>query len=270
IEDSLQSLSQRVYQIESFVLEKVAEINNHMSKSLQLLEDRKKAQASDNQQRVMKNVNDLALMFSESMDQMQQQMAAMMSGQQMCSKPGGAKPKDGSSGVPMDKISEGQQQLNGDMQKMKEGMQKSGEGGTSKEFAQMAAKQAALRKALRDIQNEKQGQGQGSKELEEILEQMDKIETELVNKRLTNEMLKRQEDILTRLLESEKAEREKEYDNKRESRTAENIERNLPPSVEEYLKKREAQIEPFKTVSPALKPYYKQLVEEYYKSLKEN
>ena len=270
IEDSLQALSQRVYQIESFVLEKVSEINNHMSKSLQLLEDRKKAQASDNQQRVMKNVNDLALMFSESMNQMQQQMAAMMAGQQMCTKPGGAKPQDGSGGVPMDKISEGQKQLNGDMKKMKEGMMKEGEGGTSQEYAQMAAKQAALRKALRDIQNQKQGQGQGSKELEEILEQMDKIETDLVNKRLTNEMLKRQEDILTRLLESEKAEREKEYDNKRESKTAINEEKPLPPSVEEYLKQREAQIEPFKTVSPALKPYYKQLVEEYYKSLKEN
>jgi hypothetical protein len=134
----------------------------------------------------------------------------------------------------------------------------------------MAAKQAALRKALRDLQKEKQGQGKGSKELEDILQQMDKIETDLVNKRLTNEMLKRQEEILTRLLESERAEREQEYENKRESKTGLSEERTLPPSVEEYLKQREAQIEPFKTVSPALKPYYKQLVEEYYKSLKEN
>jgi len=159
------------------------------------------------------------------------------------------------------------------LKKMKEG-QKDGsmkEGGnTSKEFAQMAAKQAALRKALRDIQRQKQAQGQGSKELQEILEEMDKIETDLVNKRLTNEMLNRQEEILTRLLESERAEREREYENKRESNTAKEVERPLPPSIEKYIKEREAQIEPFKTVSPALKPYYKQLVEEYYKSLKEN
>ncbi len=272
IEDSLLALSQRVYQIESFVLEKVSEIKGHMDKSLKLLEDRKKAQASDNQQRTMKNVNDLALMFSESMNQMQQQMAAMMSGSQMCTKPGGAKPKDGQGNIPMDKISEGQKGLNGEMKQMKEGM-KDGtmkEGGTSKEFAQMAAKQAALRKALRDIQKQKQSQGQGSKELEEILGEMDKIETDLVNKRLTNEMLKRQEDILTRLLESERAEREREYENKRESNTAKEVDRPLPPSIEKYIKEREAQIEPFKTVSPALRPYYKQLVEEYYKSLKDN
>jgi len=271
IEDSLQALSQRVYQIESFVLEKVSEINGQMDKSLKLLEDRKKAQASDNQHRVMKNVNDLALMFNESMQKMQEQMAQKMAGAQMCTKPNGGSPKDGKGGPPMDKITEGQKGLNGEMKKMQEGSSKGeSEGGSSKEFAQMAAKQAALRKALQDVQNEKQAQGKGSKELQEILEQMDKIETDLVNKRLTNEMLLRQEDILTRLLESEKAEREREYENKRESQTGKSQERALPPSVEEYLKERESQIEPFKTVSPALKPYYKQLVEEYYKSLKEN
>lgn len=270
IEDSLEALSQRVYQIESFVLEKVAEVNGHMGKSLELLEDRKKSQAGDNQQRVMKNVNDLALMFSESMSQMQQQMAAMMSGQQMCNKPGMSNPKDGE-GPPLDKITEGQKELNGEMQKMGEKMKEGQDGQPgSKEFAQMAAKQAALRKALRDLQMEKQAQGKGSKELEEILEQMDKIETDLVNKRFTNQMLKRQEDILSRLLESEKAEREQEYDKERESNTGEELEKALPPAVEEYIKQREAHIEPFKTVSPSLKPYYKQLVEEYYKSLKEN
>ena len=44
----------------------------------------------------------------------------------------------------------------------------------------------------------------------------------------------------------------------------------MPPSLEEYIKKREAEIEMFKTVSPSLRPYYKMLVEEYFKSLKVN
>ncbi|MDH3650681.1 MAG: DUF4175 domain-containing protein, partial [Saprospiraceae bacterium] len=194
----------------------------------------------------------------------------MMSGQQMCTKPGNnPNPKDGA-GVPMDKISEGQKDLNGEMKEMKEGMKEGLREGSSQEFAKMAAKQAALRKALREIQNAKQQLGQGSKELEKILQEMDKIETDLVNKRLTNEMLKRQEEIMTRLLESERAEREREFENKRESKTGVAEDRPLPPSVEEYIKKREAQIEPFKTVSPSLRPYYKQLVEEYYKSLKAN
>ena len=44
------------------------------------------------------------------------------------------------------------------------------------------------------------------------MDAMDKVETDLVNKRLTNEMMKRQEQILSRLLEAEKAEREREFD----------------------------------------------------------
>jgi len=264
VEDSLQALSKRVFQIESFVTEKVTEINSNMEESLEDLEERRKLQASDHQQRSMKNINDLALMLSEVMNQMQQQMAAMMSGNQMCNNPN---PSGQGGQQPQDKISKGQEKLNQEMlQRMKEALEK-GKGMSSKEFAELAAKQAALRKALREKQKQLQERGQGSKELQELIDEMDRIETELVNKRLSNEMINRQEDILTRLLEHEKAEREREFEEKRKAETAEKTERKMPPSLEEYIKKRRAEIEMYKTVSPTLKPYYKSLVEEYFKSL---
>ena len=81
-------------------------------------------------------------------------------------------------------------------------------------------------------------------------------------------MMKRQQEILTRLLEHEKAERQQEYDEKRKSEQASQQERRMPPSLEEYIKKREAEIDMYKAVSPSLKPYYKTLVDEYFKSLK--
>lgn len=271
VEDSLQALSKRLFQIESFITNKVSDIKENMRQSLDHLEERQKPQAEDNQQRSMKGLNDLALMLSEMMNQMQQQMAAQMSGNQMCNNP---KPGQGQGqgNEPKDKISEGQKQLNDGMKKMKEQMDKAkqgqGDGASAKEFAQMAAKQAALRKALRDEQKKRQERGQGSKELQDMIDQMDKTETELVNKKLTNEMLKRQQDILTRLLEHEKAERERGYEEKRKAEAATEKERKMPPSLEEYIKKREAEIEMYKTVSPTLKPYYKYLVEEYFKTLK--
>ncbi len=73
---------------------------------------------------------------------------------------------------------------------------------------------------------------------------------------------------MTRLLEHEKAERERGLDEQRKAETATQKERKMPPSLEEYIKKRQAEIEQYKTVSPALKPYYKQLVEDYFKTLK--
>ena len=266
VEDSLQALSKRVFQIESFVTEKVTAIKSNLKESLDELEERHKPQASNFQQRSMKNLNDLALMLSEVMNQMQQQMAGQMAGNQMCDNPGGSGP----GGKPKDKISKGQQSLNDMMKQMKEQMEKGkGKGGPgAKEFAQMAARQAALRKALKEKQQKLKEQGKGSQALDQIMDQMDKIEEDLVNKRLSNQMMNRQKDILTRLLEHEKAEREREYEEKRKAEQASQQDRDVPPSLEEYIKKREAEIDLYKTVNPSLKPYYKFIVEEYFNTLK--
>jgi hypothetical protein len=94
-----------------------------------------------------------------------------------------------------------------------------------------------MRKALQELQNDKKEQGQGSKEIDDIINNMDKIETELVNKRLNSETLSRMKDIETRLLEAEKAERQRELDNKRKSETAQEKRKEIPPALQEYLKK---------------------------------
>jgi chromosome segregation ATPase len=269
VEDTLHALSKRVTQIESFVNEKVTDIKVNLKKSLEQLEERNKVVSSDHQQRTMTYLNDLALMLSEVMNQMQQQMSSMMPGSQMCNKPGGK--SSGKSGrVPMDKISQGQEELNGEMQKLSDQMKKGDKGKMSKEFAQMAAKQAALRKALKDLSQDKKEQGKGMPELDQIEDEMNKIEIDLVNKRLNNETLKRQQDIMTRLLEAEKSDRQRDQDEKRQAETAREQKRTMPPALEQYIRQREAEIEQYKSVSPDLRPYYKFLVEEYYQSLKKS
>ncbi len=265
VEDSLQALSKRVIQIETYVTEKVTEIKGHMNKTLKQLEERQKSQAAAEQQFAMKNLNDLALMLSEVLNQMQQQASNQMAGSQNCQNPGGSNPKPG--GTPKDKMGGGQKSLN-EMMKDLQGRMKNGQGGSSEEFAKMAAKQAAMRKALEDLNKEKRQSGKPDPLLQDIIDQMDKTEIDLVNKRLSAETMKRQEDILSKLLEHERAEREREYDNKRKSETASQYDRKRPPSLEDYLKKREAETELYRTVSPALKPYYKNLVEEYQRNLK--
>lgn len=269
VQDSLQALSKRVFQLESFITEKINDINVNFKGSLQKLEERKKTEASENQQHSMKNLNDLALMLSETMQQMQNSMSQMMPGNQMCSKPG---QNPGSKSKPMDKITEGQKSVSEEMKKMKEGRDKGGqnpkEGGESKEFAEIAARQAALRRAMEEMQKERQQQGKGDPKLQEIIDQMNQNEIDLVNKKLTNEMIRRQQDIITRLLDAEKASREQDWDNKRKAERPEIAERKLPPSMQEYIRKRQAETEMFKTVAPSLRPYYKERVEEYYRTLK--
>lgn len=134
----------------------------------------------------------------------------------------------------------------------------------------MAAQQAAVREALRKLNEELNKDGKNSLgNLDQLQKQMEKTETELVNKQLTNEMLKRQQEILTRLLEAENAERQRETDNKRESNTAKDMVKQMPPEIEEYLRKKQAELELYKTVPPNLKPFYRDLVEDYFKSLQQ-
>jgi len=283
VEDSLQALASRNFQMESIITDKVGDIKSSIKNSLEELEERRVNTATEHQQRSMKGLNDLALMLSEVMEQMQQQMSQMMPGSQACQKPGNSQGKGkGKQGEPKDKMSKGQEDLNKIMKDLKERLDKQGKDqtpgkqgagqqgqpGTSQEFAKMAAKQAALRNALRELQKQKQEQGKGDKALEDLMEEMNKSEIDLVNKRLNAETMRRQQEILTRLLEHEKAEREREQDEQRQAETAKQQPAKMPPALEEYLKKRQAEIEQFRTVSPALKPYYKQLVEEYLKGSK--
>ena len=282
IEDSLQALSKRVIEIESFVTDKISEVKLDMKKALENLEgletnnnisgqlEQNVSEANKYQRSTMKNVNDLALMLDESMQQMQQNMAGAMSGSGSCNKPGGSgKPgKEGSK--PSDKISKGQQSLNDMLKGMQEGMKNGKPGGASaREFAQAAARQAALRKAMEQMKQELQEEGKGAgNDLQKIIDEMNKTEIDLVNKKLDNDMLRRQQDILSRLLEAEKADRQREYDNQRKSTTAGELEKRLPPALEEYLKKRASELDLYKTVSPSLNPFYKKLVDEYYRALK--
>ena len=268
IEDSLRALAKRNDKIESYVLDKVQEVKTNLKESIDLLEERTTNQAISAQRTTMTNVNDLALMLNESMENMQQSMAASMPGSQMCDKPGG-KGQGKAGKVPMDKITEGQQGIDEQLQQMMQNA-KEGKGNSSKDFAQAAARQAALRKALQDLAREKSEQGQGAKELQDIIDMMNKIETDLVNKQLDAQLLARQQDIKTRLLEAEKAERQREWDNKRKADVGNDKQRDLPPALQEYLKKREAEIDMYKKISPSLRPHYKYLVDEYYKALKSN
>ena len=269
IEDSLFALSKRIVEISSFVNKEVADVNKNMNSSIQMLADRRKAEAGVRQQYTMTGLNNLALMLDDIMKMLQQQMAGQMAGNRMCQNP-----SSGKGSQQMKGLGDMQKQMNEQLKKMQGEMKKGGsqgKGEMSKEMAQMAARQAAIRKALQELNQQLNKDGKGSLgDLEKIAQEMEKTEEDIVNKKLTEEMLKRQQEILVRLLEAEKAERERETSPERESQSPEKIANKIPPSLEEYLQRREAEVDLYKTVPPALKPFYKNLVEEYFKSISTN
>jgi hypothetical protein len=276
VEDSLYALGKRVFQIQSFVTKQMTDINKYLAKSIGELEDRNTYKAAGDQQYVMTGYNNLALMLSETQQQMQQQQAesdkskpSMGPPKMACKKPGSGLPNMAKMQKQLtDKISQLGEMMKKQGQKPGEGQNGQPKNGMSKEFAELAQQQAQMRKQLEEINATQNKDGKnGLGDLGQAIKQMEQNETDLVNKRITSEMLRRQQEILTRLLEADKAEKERGEKPERESTTAKDQERKMPPSLEAYLKQKQAEVDWYKTVPPSLKPYYKSLAEKYFKSI---
>lgn len=274
LEDSLTALASRVMQLESIVSREMGLINLNIEKSLAAFGDRQVAEIKNRQQYVMTSANNLALMLSELLNSLQQEKANNMDGQQQCKKPG----MGGGSGR-LSKMSQMQKALN---EQMKQMMQKMGQSGAGKKesqqgrnrqesqaFGEMVARQEALRRELQRLNEElnKDGKG-GLGDLDKLAKEMEKTEKELVNKRLTEESVRRQEEIFTRLLEAEKAEREREWDDERRANSAQQVSRREPPAFEAYKREKMRTLEMYKTVSPQLNPYYREKVDRYFSQIR--
>jgi hypothetical protein len=261
-EDSLYSLSRRIPQIQSTVNKEITGINAQIDQALENLGERKTAEANRNQQFAMTSMNNLALMLSEALDQLQKQQ----------NKSGKGKGKQPS----LSQLSKMQQQLNQNMQKARDQMQKmgnpqqgkSGQQGMSEQFAKMAREQQMIRQSLQQINKDNNKDGtNGLGNLDKISKEMEQTENDLVNKKITNEALKRQQQIQSRLLEAEKAEQEREQDQKRESRAASNMPPGYIKALQNYEQVKTKQTEQIRTVPAALNLYYKQKIKYYFDQL---
>jgi hypothetical protein len=258
VEDSLYALANRVVQIQSFITRELNDMKSYMNESVKSIKDRQINVATSKQQFAMTSMNNLALMLSDVFNQMQQQMAMAM--------PGSGKGKKGKQKGQQQGMGEMQEKLNGQIKKLGEG--KEGQGNNSEQLARMAAEQAAIRKMINDLMESQKGSQVGKqmeKELQEIAEKMDETETDLVNKRVTPELIKRNQEITTRLLESEKAIKEQDEDEQRKAQSAKQLPKQPPAAFEKYIREKEKQTELLRTIPPTFSPFYKREVDTYFR-----
>jgi len=303
IEDSLLALSKRAPQISSFINREIGQISSNIDKTVKALAERNTGEGAMRMQSTMTSANNLALLLNESLEQMQKQMKSKKQQKSKgkkgkCKKPvsdEGEKPSDKPSMQSMKKL---QEKLNEQLKQLKEAMEKGqkpgnkpgdkpgqkpgekpGQGGmgkqgqnglnmmpgNSEQFAKMAAQQEALRRQMQQMMDKLKNKG--SNPGGNIADLMEQTEKDLVNKQLTNETMKRQQDILSKLLESEKAEREREQDEQRKSNEAKNQNLSNPTQFLEYKRLKEKEMELLNTVPASLTPYYKEKVNNYFNSV---
>lgn len=282
VEDSLLALSKRVPEIGRNINDEISLVKQSMGKALDNMTNQQPNQEKRyreitlvNQQLSMTSLNNLAILFDAMIDQAQKVQNSKMKGTGQCKKPG-----NGNSGKPsLSDMKQMQKGLNDQIKKLKEAMDKgkspngkkpgqmpgSSGGQMSKELARLAAQQEAIREQLRELSNQIESQGGNpSSSMKTLEKMMEQTEEDLLYQDITQKTLVRQQDILNKLLESEKAEREREMEQKRESKSSQTT-FDVPTEIwQKYQKKKLQELELYKTLPPNLKPYYRKRVNRYF------
>lgn len=281
VKDSLRALAKRIPEISSFVEQELREIDKQYKYIPGHIGEREKRQLLTKQQFVMTHLNNLALFLNESLENKQQQMMNMPGGGDGdCDAPG-----DGEGGGTPGKKGKGDGDGDGGLDQMKEMLKKQLEqlqngsqpGGNepggqqglipmqSQQAAKMAAEQSAMQKKIEELREKlnQDGSGDGN-QLNDLLKELEKQQEDLINKNWNQELIDRQQEILTRLLESEKALTERGWDEERESN--EGKDENYGNQIEflEYKKQKEKQIELLRTLDPAFSKYYREKANAYF------
>ena len=287
VKDSLMALAKRQPQISNTILTYLNDLDFNQEKAMEFGHERSISRLMHHQQYAITSYNDLALLLAEALEQMQNAMKSKMPGSGQCDKPGGSGAGKPSSQMSMEQM---KSQMKKQLEQMKNGSnpggkegKKPGEGSgmgqqgagqgsipglSAKEIAKMAMEQAQMRKALQNIRQElnKDGSGAGNG-LNPLIEDMEKLENDLLNNGYTNNMLKRQQDIMTRLLENEKAILERGFSEERESKAGKNLTEGNQNKLIEYNQKKEAEIELLRTLPVGLRVYYKNMVNNYFNTV---
>jgi hypothetical protein len=270
VKDSLRALADRIPKIASFIEQELGEIEKQYKYIPSHVGEREKRQLGVKQQFAMTGINNLALFLNETLESAQQSLAKMQ-GDKSCDKPGQGKPGKGKPGD-MESMKE---MLKKQLKDMKKGANPGGSkpgskpGGmlpmNSQQAAKMAAQQNAMQKKLQELREQmnKDGSGDGNK-LNELLKELEKQEEKLINKEWTTELIDRQQEILTRLLESEKAMQERGLDEQRESNSGKDQKIGNQIEFLEYNNQKEKQIELLRTLDPSFSKYYKEKANAYF------
>jgi hypothetical protein len=238
VRDTLRSLAQRSPVIADEILDLLRDMDEHFRG----LSFQDPVRLGMRQQYILQGLNRLANLMTELLASLEERQQNRQQGGGACKRsfkvrrkggqsqsgqsqkrqagerPGSQKNTPGTSPVPQ--LRQLQQSLNEALEKMAQpnpaAESPGGELG-SQERARLSAQQELIRLRLQEWLRQNPGdQGQ----LQDLIQQMQEAEKDFLTQRITRERLMRQQAILTRLLEYERSQRERELSPERESRTA--------------------------------------------------
>lgn len=301
VDDSLFALSLRQPSISEEINAEITDIYFNIDKSLELLAENNVYRGVAAQQYALTSTNKLADFLSAALDNMNQNMGSG-NGQGSSGMGQSGQNQGQGKGFQLPDIIQSQEDLNKQMQGQmkqegqgkdgkdgKEGGKEKGDQGNGKKQGEdgkngqrgggsgsgdedMSGKlydifkqQQALRNQLEQQLKDKYGEKINNPQARELLKQMEKVETELLEKGFNDETMKRMIELKYQLQKLDKAAFEQEKENKRESTTNRkdftNTTNEKMPDVRQYFN----QIEILNRQVLPLRNNYKKKVQEYFK-----
>lgn len=263
VKDSLYELSKRTSHLGTHISNTTFNIEDKLFDINDYLKDRKIGNAVKDQQFAMKYSNDLILLLAESLKNMESM------GGGGGSKSNNKKKKPNKGKPSLSEMRESQESMKKQLEKMlnemKNGQQKGGQPKAG-ELGKMLAKQEIFQQMLNELSQGNVGK-ETAKKLQEIKQMMEQNKRDIINMKINQNTLNRQHQIVTRLLEAENAEMERDKDEERKSREAGNYEIKYPEKMFEQNKENINFNETLYRNSILLKDFYKLKYQKYMKRM---
>ncbi len=256
--DQMSELSQKTFAISPEMGKALGNANQKMNQSMQSMQNRNGSMATLSQGNAMMHLNEAANMMKSSLESMMQGgsgSGAMMSLMQQLQKMSG-------------------QQM--DLNNMTQMLQQMQQGQLSQqqqaEVQRLAQQQQLIQKSLEQLNKEAKQSGESKKipaDLESIMNQMREVVTDMNTEKLNDELIQKQEKILSKLLDAQRSINERDFEKERKSESGVNVTRSGPNefNLSNQKGKEKLKDELNRVVQEGYKKDYEELIRKYYEAL---
>ena len=257
--DRLWELGSNQMQIDPKTVWRLSAAANAFERSARALEDRKPNLAVPIQQQGLADLNQAVADLLEAMDQMNQQMG--QAGMQNMLEQ-------------LEQLAQSQGQLNEMAQQLNQQMRQQGRTPSNEQLLRrLASEQQMIREATERVADMMERMSEVLGDLNSISEEMKEVEGELQQGNLNQQVLDKQREILTRMLESSKSLQKREVSKRRKSEVAKAPTATgddappLDPKLIETIQQIESNLRSGEQEN--LPPQYRELIQQYFKALSE-
>ena len=257
--DQMSELSQKTFAITPEMGKAIGNANQSMNQSMQSMQNRNGSMATLSQGDAMMHLNEAADLMKSSLESMMQ---------------GGGSGSGGMMSLmqQLQQMSGQQMNLNNLTQMLKQMQSGQLDPQQQGQLQRLAQQQDLIRKSLDDLNKEAKQSGESKKipaDLENVVNQMKEVVSDMNSEKLSDELIQKQERILSKLLDAQRSINERDFEKERKSQSGQEITRKSPAELNLSKQERKEKLkdELNRAIREGYSRDYEELIRKYYEAL---